>query len=84
MNSAVLRVAQMAEADRLAMSGGTPGTLLMQNAGEAVAREITRRYTPRAVSVLCGPGNNGGDGFVAAAQAPSNRSPLRSSRMLRW
>jgi hydroxyethylthiazole kinase-like uncharacterized protein yjeF len=67
MNSAVLRVAQMAEADRLAMSGGTPGTLLMQNAGEAVAREITRRYTPRAVSVLCGPGNNGGDGFVAAA-----------------
>ncbi|HTB88027.1 MAG TPA: NAD(P)H-hydrate dehydratase [Steroidobacteraceae bacterium] len=67
MNSAVLRVEQMAEADRLAMAAGTPGALLMQNAGEAVAREIKRRFTPRAVSVLCGPGNNGGDGFVAAA-----------------
>jgi NAD(P)H-hydrate epimerase len=39
----------------------------MQNAGEAVACEIKRRFTPRAVSILCGPGNNGGDGFVAAA-----------------
>jgi hydroxyethylthiazole kinase-like uncharacterized protein yjeF len=67
MNSAVLRVEQMAEADRLAMAAGTPGALLMQNAGEAVAREIKRRFTPRAASVLCGPGNNGGDGFVAAA-----------------
>jgi ADP-dependent NAD(P)H-hydrate dehydratase / NAD(P)H-hydrate epimerase len=67
MNSAVLRVEQMAEADRLAMAAGTPGALLMQNAGEAVAHEIKRRFTPRAVSVLCGPGNNGGDGFVAAA-----------------
>jgi hydroxyethylthiazole kinase-like uncharacterized protein yjeF len=49
------------------MAAGTPGALLMQNAGEAVAREIKRRFTPRAASVLCGPGNNGGDGFVAAA-----------------
>src|SRR5260370_38949590 len=61
---AVLSVAQMAEADRLTMSAGTPGVLLMQRAGEAVAREIARRFTPRSVSVLCGPGNNGGDGFV--------------------
>jgi ADP-dependent NAD(P)H-hydrate dehydratase / NAD(P)H-hydrate epimerase len=67
MSCAVLRVEQMTEADRLAMSAGTPGTLLMQNAGEAVAREIERRFTPRPLSVLCGPGNNGGDGFVAAA-----------------
>jgi NAD(P)H-hydrate epimerase len=67
MITAVLRVEQMAEADRLAMAVGTPGTLLMQNAGEAVACEIKRRFTPRAVSILCGPGNNGGDGFVAAA-----------------
>jgi NAD(P)H-hydrate epimerase len=77
MNSAVLRVEQMAEADRLAMMGGTPGTLLMQNAGEAVAREIKRRYTPRPVSVLCGPGNNGGDGFVAAAALAQSGWPVR-------
>jgi hydroxyethylthiazole kinase-like uncharacterized protein yjeF len=77
MNSAVLRVEQMAEADRLSMMGGTPGILLMQNAGEAVAREIKRRFTPRAVSVLCGPGNNGGDGFVAATVLTQSGWPVR-------
>jgi len=77
VNSAVLRVEQMAEADRLAMAAGTPGTLLMQNAGEAVAREIERRFTPRAISVLCGPGNNGGDGFVVAAALAQSGWPVR-------
>ena len=77
MNPAVFRVEQMAEADRLAIMGGTPGTLLMQNAGEAVAGEIKRRYTPRPVSVLCGPGNNGGDGFVAAAALAQSGWPVR-------
>jgi NAD(P)H-hydrate epimerase len=66
VNSAVLKVAQMNAADRLTIAAGTPGALLMQRAGEAVARELVRRWTPRPVTVLCGPGNNGGDGFVAA------------------
>jgi hydroxyethylthiazole kinase-like uncharacterized protein yjeF len=66
VNSSVLNVAQMNAADRLTMAAGTPGSLLMQRAGEAVARELVRRWTPRPVSVLCGPGNNGGDGFVVA------------------
>ena len=66
MNPSVLTVAQMNAADRLTMAAGTPGWLLMQHAGEAVARELLHRWTPRRVTVLCGPGNNGGDGFVVA------------------
>ena len=66
MNCAVLRVAQMNAADKLTIAAGTPGSLLMQRAGEAVVREIERRWKPRPVTVLCGPGNNGGDGFVVA------------------
>ncbi|WP_138936668.1 NAD(P)H-hydrate dehydratase [Roseovarius arcticus] len=56
----------MTEADRLTVAGGTSGVVLMENAGASVAREITCRWSPRRVAVLCGPGNNGGDGFVVA------------------
>jgi NAD(P)H-hydrate epimerase len=56
----------MSEADRLTVLGGIPGHELMQVAGRAVVREIRRRFSPCRVSVLCGPGNNGGDGFVVA------------------
>ncbi len=48
------------------MASGTPATALMQNAGAAVAFEVARRWSPRPVTVLCGPGGNGGDGFAAA------------------
>ncbi len=66
--SAVLEVAQMAEADRRAVAAGTSVAALMARAGEAVAHEIVRRWTPRPVVVLVGPGNNGGDGLVAALE----------------
>ena len=64
--TALLRVAQMNEADRGAAAAGTAGTLLMHNAGTGVAREIMQRHWICRVCVLCGPGNNGGDGFVVA------------------
>lgn len=63
----LLTADEMGQADRLAMQGGVPGLALMESAGRAVAGEVSRRFPDaRAVAVLCGPGNNGGDGFVAA------------------
>jgi hydroxyethylthiazole kinase-like uncharacterized protein yjeF len=75
--TALLSVAQMTEADRAAIAAGTPGSLLMQNAGNAVALEITRRWSPRPVTILCGPGNNGGDGFVVATVLAQSGWPVR-------
>ena len=63
----LLTAEEMGRADRLAMDGGVPGAILMENAGRAVAEEVARRFPDiETVVVLCGPGNNGGDGFVAA------------------
>lgn len=62
----VLTVAEIGAADREAIAAGTPGTVLMERAGTAVADTIAERFSPRPVCVLCGPGNNGGDGYVVA------------------
>lgn len=77
MNSALFSAAQMSEADRLTIAAGTAGSVLMQRAGEAVMRELVRRWTPRPVTVLCGPGNNGGDGFVVATALSQAGWPVR-------
>src|SRR5689334_5553534 len=63
----VLTNAEMGEADRLTVSGGIAGLTLMDNAGQAIAQAVVARQSPGgSVAVLAGPGNNGGDGFVAA------------------
>jgi hydroxyethylthiazole kinase-like uncharacterized protein yjeF len=64
--TAVLNVQQMGEADRLAVAAGVDINELMEHAGWAVKSQIEQRWSSCAVVVLCGPGNNGGDGFVAA------------------
>ena len=66
LDTALLNVQQMGEADRLTVAAGEPVIELMENAGSVVAREIEKRWSARPAIVLCGPGNNGGDGFVAA------------------
>ena len=63
----LLTTKEMARADQLAVKAGVESLTLMENAGRAVAAEAARMVDRGArVSVLCGPGNNGGDGFVAA------------------
>jgi ADP-dependent NAD(P)H-hydrate dehydratase / NAD(P)H-hydrate epimerase len=63
----LLTTAEMAEADRLTIHGGIAGIDLMEGAGRAVADSVSARHPPGArVAVVVGPGNNGGDGLIAA------------------
>ena len=64
----ILTVDEMAAVDRAANAAGTSTFTLMQRAGAAVAGRIRARFAPARVLVLCGPGDNGGDGFEAATQ----------------
>ena len=67
----IMTAAQMRETDRLTIELGIPGLILMENAGSRfvdVLRETFHPLTSHHVLVVCGKGNNGGDGFVVARQ----------------
>ncbi|HMF77712.1 MAG TPA: NAD(P)H-hydrate dehydratase [Bryobacteraceae bacterium] len=67
----VLTAAEMREVDRRTIEHGIPGLLLMENAGSRVVDFLIKTFAPldgQRVVVICGKGNNGGDGFVIARQ----------------
>src|ERR1700688_687297 len=64
----VLTTAEMERADRLTIAAGTPGFALMLSAGQAVAEAAIDLVAEGPILVVAGGGNNGGDGFVAAAE----------------
>ena len=77
MKHILLSVSEMYRADRLAMAAGIAGERLMEAAGWAVAREVRRHLPKGRIAVLCGPGNNGGDGFVVARLLAAEGWPVR-------
>jgi len=84
---AILSCAEMRAAEALAMEGltdefgtvaqGLSSTELMETAGAAVAAAVGERYLPQPTVILCGPGNNGGDGFVVARHLEASGWPVR-------
>ncbi|MEA1938069.1 MAG: NAD(P)H-hydrate epimerase, partial [Pseudomonadota bacterium] len=73
----LLDKARMSAADKAAIAGGVSGHVLMERAGTAVSEAIISRFSMRDVCVLAGPGNNGGDGYVAARILAGNGWPVR-------
>jgi len=75
----ILTTAEMAEADRLATASGIAGIELMENAGRAVADAAGAVLQGQRVVIVAGPGNNGGDGFVAARHLAERGYSVRVS-----
>ena len=74
---AVLSAQEMRAAEAAAIGGGTASAALMETAGEKVAQIAMRAFSRRPATVVCGPGNNGGDGFVAARVMAEAGWPVR-------
>lgn len=81
MSGEIISVADMRGIDAAAAAQGAPTRALMENAGRAVAEAVAARFAPRPLIVLCGPGNNGGDGCVAARRLHEMGWPVRVETM---
>ncbi|WAC59080.1 NAD(P)H-hydrate dehydratase [Brevundimonas sp. SL130] len=75
----LLTPAEMGQCDLASLEAGVSGVDLMTAAGNGVAEAVTARWSRRPIRVLCGPGNNGGDGFVAARRLLAAGWPTRLS-----
>ena len=73
----ILTAEQMRAAERRTIEAGTPETELMERAGRALAEAVRLYAGPRETLILCGPGNNGGDGYVAARHLAGAGYPVR-------
>src|SRR5215471_3356795 len=75
----ILTAAEMREVDRRTIDLGTPGLALMENAGASVVKFLAEKFAPltgQRIAVLCGKGNNGGDGMVVARLLFTEHPPL--------
>ncbi len=82
----ILTAGEMREVDRRTIADrGVPGLILMENAAAAVASLLAHRFAPlekQRVAILCGKGNNGGDGLAAARQLLKRRRPPAGLRVV--
>ena len=75
--TSVLSVEEMYRAERLVVEQGVSSLQLMENACHAVVSQVIRRWSPRPILVICGPGNNGGDGLGVAILLRKLRWPIQ-------
>ena len=75
-NDPILTVAQMRAAEQALIDGGETVASLMLRAGRGAAEWVWRMAGAQPVTVLCGPGNNGGDGYVIAQELYRRGSPV--------
>ncbi|PVM84125.1 bifunctional ADP-dependent NAD(P)H-hydrate dehydratase/NAD(P)H-hydrate epimerase [Caulobacter radicis] len=73
----IMTVDEMKAADAAAVTAGTPATALMERAGKGAAEAIRARWSRRSVVIWCGPGDNGGDGYVIARHLRRRGWPVR-------